>query len=116
MSHTEIAVGALETGVRNLAKSLEKMGLKTEINVHRSGHGGDYHHAMSYVELEVTVTFADSAGEEQEASVDVKFRANGYGNLTSGREIGGTEGWKAMKKVGLDRIMNNLAKQGWRKP
>ncbi len=116
MSTTEIAIGALETGVRNLAKSLEKLGLKTEVNVHRSGHGGDYHHAMSYVELEVTGTYRDSEGEEEEASADVKFRANGYGDLTSGREIGGMDGWKAMKKVGLERIMNDLAKQGWRKP
>lgn len=114
---TEIAIGSLERSVRTFAKSLEKLGLKTEVSVHRSGRVA-YDLERSYVELEVTGLYLDRDSEELEASSTVRFLSGGYGSLTEdfGRRIGGTDGWRAMKAQGLTRIMGDLTAQGWVKP
>lgn len=115
MSYQEIAIGALERGVRTLAKSLEKLGLKSEIDVYRSGRGGDpLTSSGSYVELQVTGKYLNKDGEEEDAWSYVHFLAGGYGG-TSRSEIGGTEGWRAMAAKGLAYLMGDLEKQGWRK-
>lgn len=111
--YQEIAIGALERGVRTLAKNLEKLGLTTEVDVFRSGQGGEG--SRSYVELGVTGKYIDHEGEEDEASADVRFRAGGYGSVTD-REIGGTEGWRPMAAEGLKRILAALERQGWKRP
>ncbi len=114
-AYQEISIGALERGVRTLAKNLEqKFGLKTEIDVFRSGHGSEG--SGSYVELEVEATWTDAEGEQKEASSYVKFMAGGYGSLTEGRQIGGSEGWRPMAAVGLKRILSELERQGWKPP
>ena len=111
----DIAIGTLEKSVRILAKNLEKLGLKCEINVHRSGRGG-FEYARSYVELDVSATWKDAEGEEDDAWADVKFLAGGYGEIGTGRDIGGSEGWKPMAAAGLKRIFEQLEHQGWKKP
>ena len=113
----EIAIGALERGVRTLAKKLEKLGLKTEITVFKTGPGGTAHYGSSYVELEVTGTCQGADGEPEEAYATVKFLAGGYGDLhTPGRNIGGMEGWRPMSAEGLKRILAQLESDGWKRP
>ncbi len=112
----EIAIGALERGVRTFAKNLEKLGLKTDVSVHKSGRGGYQEIARSYVELEVTGTYKDAEGEDQEAWATVEWVAGGYGALNDKRQIGGTDGWRAMAAEGLKRLLHDLERQGWKKP
>jgi|SRR5271166_802741 len=112
--YQEISIGALERGVRTLAKKLEAMGLQTEIHVFKTGPGGAQHYGPSHVELTAKGTYIDTDGHEEEAWATVKFIAGGYGNLHGQRgEIGGTEGWRAMREQGFTYIMNSLKSQGW---
>lgn len=110
----DIAIGALERGVRNLAKDLELLGLKTEVNVFRSGPGG-FELGPSNVELQVEGTYVDPYGDEQNAWAEVKFVAGGYGSLTDRHQIGSAN-WKEMKAEGLKRIFADLERQGWKMP
>jgi hypothetical protein len=111
----EISIKALEKSVRTLAKSLEALGLTTEIEVFRTGPGGTQHYGPSYVELTVIGNFLDDDGGQDEAVEYVKFFAGGYA-MSGKNEIGGNSGWKSMAARGLDLIMKSLARQGWRKP
>jgi hypothetical protein len=115
--YQEISIGALERGVRTLAKKLEKMGLKTEIEVFKTGRGGTQHYGASYVELQVTGKYRTEDGEEDEAWTWVKFLAGGY--YTGGKsrqQISGTEGWKPMAAQGLEFLLEDLRRQGWTPP
>jgi hypothetical protein len=86
-----VAVGALERGARTLAKQFETMGYKTEVDVFRSGRGGDrLIGTSSYVEL--VVEHPDGI-----TTANIRFIANGYGNLEVRRgEIGGMQSWPDM--------------------
>jgi len=112
--YQHIAIGALERGVRTLAKSLEKLGLTTQVHVFKSGPGGATYFGASYVELEVSVTFNTPEGE-QDASHTVKFLANGY-TSNDADEIGGTQGWRPMGEEARTRILTKLQEQGWKLP
>lgn len=114
----EISIGALERSVRTLAKKLERLGLRTEVDVFRTGRGGQQHYGASYVELTVKGDYTDEDGRAEEAWTDVTFVAGGYDTACSGGscEIGGQIGWREMSRKGLDHIMRDLKQQGWREP
>ena len=105
-----IAIGALERGVRTLARQLEKQGLQTEVHVHRSS---SRMYGPSYVELMATGLVDLGEGEQDEKWSQVKFLAGGYGDLESRGEIGGAE-WRKMSSEGKKRLLSELERQGWK--
>lgn len=117
----EISIGALERGVRTLAKKLEQIGLTSEIDVFKTGPGGAQHYGPSYVTLAVVGTVPSTYGEPgdtDDATVDLKFFAGGYGDGSDGRrgQFGGSGGWSYMSEQAQDYIMKELIKQGWKFP
>ena len=113
MGYQEISIGALERGVRTLAKSLEKDGLKSVVRAQRNGRGSQ-DVGPSYVELEVTAVF-DKDGKERTSTAEVKFLAGGY-ETSSRYEISSTDGWRAMAAEGRERIYKQLESDGWKRP
>ncbi len=100
--------------MRTLAKKFDKLGLVTEVHVYRSGRGGDnLYGTTSNVELSVMGKFVDADGYDQEVSADVRFIAGGYGGDQRG-DIGGDIGWKEMSRVGTERLLRDLERQGWK--
>jgi len=107
----EMSIGALERAVRRLANELEKLGMKTDIDVFKTGRGGTQFYGPSYVELAVTAPYKDRDGEEDEAYAEAKFLAGGYAATGNG-EFGG-EPWRTMARDGREYLMKSLARQGW---
>jgi len=99
-----ISITAVEAGAKTLAKKLEKMGLKVQVHVFKTGPGGTAYFGASNVEVVV------HGPTDEYASVT--FLAGGYGGLGE-REIGGGQGWRPMAAEGLRRIMTDLKSQGW---
>lgn len=101
-----MSIGSLEKSVRVLARQLASAGLKVEVDVFRTGRGGDQHFGPSYVDMDV------SGGE---ASAHVRFVAGGY--AVSGRDrFGGGDAWSVMKSKSLALIREQLAADGWAPP
>lgn len=107
---SNISIGALEKSTRKLASKIESLGLKCEVDVFRTGRGGNEHYGPSYVRLQVIGEIPNSNGEE--ASSEVKFIADGYGGVLP-YEFGGSS-WKSLSARGLSRIVAELQRQGWR--
>jgi len=96
MKYASIAIGTLEKRVKTLAKKLEKEGFTVELDVFRTGPGGDVHYGVSYVELDI---------EKEDQYMTLKFIANGYGPCGS-REYGGTT-WTNLKAGALADIRDH---------
>lgn len=113
--YREISIGALEKGVRNMARKLEQKGFTIAIDVFRTGRGGHEHYGPSYVELEITGSHTDEDGDEEELGAIVKFIAGGYATMDRD-DIFGTSGWRDMAKRGLEHLKRELKSQGWQGP
>jgi len=107
-----IGITALANGVRTWAKKLEAQGFEIEIDVFKTGPGGDEHYGPSTVELTLEKEYIDgSTGEPCDFFSTVTFIAGGYGGLDERQAIGGTDGWRAMKAEALTRLS---AERGWK--
>lgn len=94
-----ITISSLERSARRLAKDLEDSDLKVEVEVFKTGHGGDQHYGPSFVELCVRAPSFNSAC--------VRFVANGYAASGAGR-FGGEDSWSTMKRKALASIKEQL--------
>jgi hypothetical protein len=100
-----IGITALSNGVRSWAKKLEAQGFEIEIDVFKTGQGGDEHYGPSTVELTLEKEYTDgSTGELCDFLSTVTFVAGGYGGLDERHAIGGRSGWRAMKAEGEKRL------------
>jgi len=102
-----IGIGPLEKGVRNWVRQLERRGFTLDdIDVFRTGPGGNQYYGPSYVEVTLAHPYMED-GEEDTAYFEVKFTAGGYGALNE-RDIGGTDGWRAMKAEAERRLQKEM--------
>jgi len=94
-----ITISSLERSARRLAKDLEDSDLKVEVEVFKTGRGGDQHFGPSFVELCVRAPSGNSAW--------VRFMAGGYAVSGAGR-FGGEDSWSTMKRKALASIKEQL--------
>ena len=109
-SFNAIGVTALARSVRVWAKKLEKQGFTTEVDVFKTGPGGNVHYGPSTVELTLEKEYEDEDGDPEEFYSTIKFVAGGYGGVGD-RDIGGSDGWRAMKKEAEKRLSRD---PGWK--
>lgn len=95
--YSEISITALSKAVNNLAKSFKDLGFETQVEVFKSGRSEQYYGPSR---VEFTIRKADYFSQ-------VTFIANGHGpdDLHRG-EIGGTKGWKHMKREAVDYLLS----------
>jgi len=118
-TYNEISIGALERGVRTLAKKLKLIGLSSEIDVFKTGRGGAQHYGPSYVTLMVTGIAPSKhvSGDTHEVNVHLKFYAGGYDDAGNRRgTFGGGTGWTFMSNQAQTYIMKELISRGWKFP
>lgn len=97
-----ISITKLEQSVETLAAKLRKDGYDVIVDTFKSGHGGSGEWGTSYVEMEVSKEDEFYGGDV--IWTNLKFNANGYGDM--GKEEFGGWGvkWSEMKKAALAAI------------
>ena len=102
----DISIGTLERSVRTWAKQLEHRGFTvTDIDVFRTGRGGEAHYGPSTVGIELERPYVED-GEDETYYWSVRFVASGYGDV-SGSDIGGSRGWAAMRAEAERRLQKD---------
>ena len=99
----DINITALERGVRTWVAALAKVGFTVEVEVFKTGPGGNSLYGPSTITLTIEKKYTDEYGNAQDFVDFVTFVAGGYGSLED-RNIGGREGWRAMKREALRRL------------
>jgi hypothetical protein len=107
----EIPIGALERSARGLARKLERQGFRIDVDVFKSGRGGEL--GPSYVTLMVDVDTTAPDGSHDTYWSEVKFYAGGYYSGRHPNEFGGGDSWHSMASKALKFIKSDLESQGW---
>lgn len=110
---TAVSISTLAKGVQTWAKQLKRQGFTTEIDVFKTGPGGNQYYGPSFVDLDIEKEYTNEHGEEETYYWSMKFIAGGYEGLTGDRNrIGGGEGWRAMKAEAAKRLYKEMARHG----
>jgi len=95
------AIGTLEKSTLKWAEKLTRSGFRVEVSVFRSGPGGGRYYGESRVEVDIY-------HDDYDYSYNLTFVANDYGSVHS-TDIGGSDGWSAMKAEAVRRLNRDLA-------
>lgn len=97
-------IGTLEKSTLKWAERLTRSGFRVDVSVFRSGPGGGRYYGESRVEVDIY-------HDDSDYFYSLTFVANGYGSVHSS-DIGGSDGWSAMKAEAVRRLNKDLAQSG----